>query len=253
MKLVTFALVFFATLAINTANAENATPQPLTRLFCDRAGLSWNASAGTCASNAAAIAGQPLRRSSCIEDGMQWDDRANVCQATSTRQPPVIPEVSSNLIQPLTRKECDMVGVAWNDGANVCGGSVAQAARNPAASTLLINIDKVRQRMTVSVDGVKRYRWPVSTGKPGYSTPSGTYTARSMNEIWYSRQWDNALMPHAVFFTKEGHDIHGTNEVKRLGKPASHGCVRISPQNAATLYDWLSKMAWKTLMLSSLG
>ena len=57
-----------------------------------------------------------------------------------------------------------------------------------------------------------------------------------MNEIWYSKQWDNAPMPHAVFFTKEGHAIHGTNEVKRLGRPASHGCVRLSPQNAATLY-----------------
>ncbi len=57
-----------------------------------------------------------------------------------------------------------------------------------------------------------------------------------MNKIWYSKQWDNAPMPHAVFFTKEGHAIHGTNEVKRLGKPASHGCVRLSPQNAATLF-----------------
>ena len=77
------------------------------------------------------------------------------------------------------------------------------------------------------MDGVRQYHWPVSTGAPGYSTPSGTYTASSMNEIWYSKQWDNAPMPHAVFFTKEGHAIHGTNEVRRLGKPASHGCVRL--------------------------
>jgi hypothetical protein len=62
-----------------------------------------------------------------------------------------------------------------------------------------------------------------------------------MNEIWYSKQWDNAPMPHAVFFTREGHAIHGTNEVKRLGKPASHGCVRISPENAATLYALVSE------------
>jgi hypothetical protein len=62
-----------------------------------------------------------------------------------------------------------------------------------------------------------------------------------MNEMWYSKQWDNAPMPHAVFFTREGHAIHGTNEVKRLGNPASHGCVRISPQNAATLYDLVSE------------
>jgi lipoprotein-anchoring transpeptidase ErfK/SrfK len=106
---------------------------------------------------------------------------------------------------------------------------------------IVITIDKTEQRMTVSLDGVERYVWPVSTGQPGYSTPSGTYTASSMNEMWYSKQWDNAPMPHAVFFTREGHAIHGTSEVKRLGNPASHGCVRISPQNAATLYALVEK------------
>ena len=106
----------------------------------------------------------------------------------------------------------------------------------PERGSILLSIDKSKQRMTVLVDGVQRYHWPVSTGARGYSTPSGTYTASSMNEIWYSKQWDNAPMPHAVFFTKEGHAIHGTKEVRRLGKPASHGCVRLSPQNAATLY-----------------
>ena len=82
---------------------------------------------------------------------------------------------------------------------------------------------------------------PVSTGQRGYATPSGRFTASSMNEMWYSKQWDNAPMPHAVFFTKEGHAIHGSNEVKRLGRPASHGCVRISPKNAATLYALVAK------------
>ena len=91
--------------------------------------------------------------------------------------------------------------------------------------------------MTVYVDGVQKYDWPVSTGKRGYSTPSGNFTATSMNEIWYSKQWDNAPMPHAIFFMKDGHAIHGSYEVKHLGKPASHGCVRISPQNATVLYD----------------
>ena len=91
--------------------------------------------------------------------------------------------------------------------------------------------------MTVFVDGVQKYDWPVSTGKRGYSTPSGTFTAISMNEIWYSKQWDNAPMPHAIFFMKDGHAIHGSYEVKHLGKPVSHGCVRIAPQNATLLYE----------------
>ena len=103
-------------------------------------------------------------------------------------------------------------------------------------SSVVVNIDKSSQEMTVFVDGVELYSWPVSTGMSSYFTPSGTYTASSMNKIWYSKQWDNAPMPHAVFFTKKGHAIHGTQEVKNLGKPASHGCVRLSPENARTLY-----------------
>jgi len=103
-------------------------------------------------------------------------------------------------------------------------------------SAILVYIDKTDQQMTVSLDNVEKYRWPVSTGKAGYSTPSGTFTATSMNEVWYSKQYDNAPMPHAVFFMKDGHAIHGTYEVKNLGKPVSHGCVRISPENAAILY-----------------
>jgi hypothetical protein len=101
---------------------------------------------------------------------------------------------------------------------------------------VLVTIDKTSQRMTVSVDGVERYEWPVSTGRAGYSTPSGTYTATSMNEIWYSKQWDNSPMPHSIFFIKDGHAIHGSFDVKTLGRPVSHGCVRIAPKNAATLY-----------------
>ena len=117
----------------------------------------------------------------------------------------------------------------------------ADHAPSQAGSQILIKIDKSLQKMTVSVDGVEKYTWPVSTGKYGYSTPSGTFTPTSMNEVWYSRQWDNSPMPHAIFFLKDGHAIHGSHEVKNLGKPVSHGCVRISPENAAVLYDLVKK------------
>ena len=102
--------------------------------------------------------------------------------------------------------------------------------------SVLVNIDKTKQQMTVSLDGVETYEWLVSTGRAGYSTPSGTYTAVSMNKIWYSKQWDNVPMPHSIFFMKDGHAIHGSLDVKNLGKPVSHGCVRISPENATALY-----------------
>ena len=110
-----------------------------------------------------------------------------------------------------------------------------------AGAAVLINIDKTKQKMTVFLDGVEKYDWPVSTGRAGYSTPSGTYTATSMNEVWYSKEWDNSPMPHSIFFMKDGHAIHGSYEVKTLGKPVSHGCVRISPENATTLYALVEK------------
>jgi lipoprotein-anchoring transpeptidase ErfK/SrfK len=117
-------------------------------------------------------------------------------------------------------------------------GSQPEANPGPkkAGSAILINIDKAKQKMTVFVDGIQKYDWLVSTGRAGYSTPTGTYTATSMNEIWYSKEWDNSPMPHSIFFMKDGHAIHGSYEVKNLGKPVSHGCVRISPDNATTLY-----------------
>jgi lipoprotein-anchoring transpeptidase ErfK/SrfK len=118
------------------------------------------------------------------------------------------------------------------EGTEPSPGTAAEAPK----SSVVINIDKSTQEMTVFVDGIEQHRWSVSTGSRGYSTPSGEYTVSSMNKIWYSKQWDNAPMPHAVFFTKKGHAIHGTTEVKRLGNPASHGCVRLAPKNAETLF-----------------
>jgi hypothetical protein len=79
------------------------------------------------------------------------------------------------------------------------GGSQSQSNPGPkAGSAILININKAKQRMTVFLDGIRKYEWPVSTGRAGYSTPSGTYTATSMNEIWYSKEWDNSPMPHSI-------------------------------------------------------
>src|SRR5262245_65528857 len=107
--------------------------------------------------------------------------------------------------------------------------------------------------MSVFVDGSKKYDWRVSTGRPGYSTPSGTYAATSMNEVWYSKEWDNAPMPHAIFFMTDGHAVHGSYEVKNLGKPVSHGCVRIAPKNATTLYALVEKNGLKNTQVVLTG
>lgn len=114
--------------------------------------------------------------------------------------------------------------------------ALALFAASAARAAVNITIDKNTQQMTVAVDGVTKYTWPVSSGLPSYETPNGSFKAFRMEEDHYSREWDDAPMPHSIFFTKSGHAIHGTDSVKRLGNPASHGCVRLSRENAATLF-----------------
>jgi|SRR6478736_1055436 L,D-transpeptidase-like protein len=106
----------------------------------------------------------------------------------------------------------------------------------PARANIMIIIDKSAQTMTVTVNGEDRYTWPVSTGRSGYDTPSGDFQPFRMERDHFSREWDDAPMPNSIFFTKIGHAIHGTFEARNLGRPVSHGCVRLSTQNAATLF-----------------
>jgi len=109
-------------------------------------------------------------------------------------------------------------------------------AISPANADILITVNKTVQRMTVTVDGEPRWNWPVSSGRAGYDTPSGAYTAFRMEADHLSKEWDYAPMPHAIFFTNKGHAIHGSYDWRHLGSAASHGCVRLSPANAATLF-----------------
>jgi hypothetical protein len=110
-----------------------------------------------------------------------------------------------------------------------------------ARANVSITIDKNAQQMTVAVDGVERYHWPVSTGIPSYETPNGSFRTFRMEEDHYSKEFDDAPMPHSIFFTKIGHAIHGTDSEGRLGTPASHGCVRLSRANASTLYELVQR------------
>ena len=110
-----------------------------------------------------------------------------------------------------------------------------------ARANVAITVDKNAQEMTVAVDGVERYHWPVSTGIPSHETPNGSFRTFRMEEDHYSKEFDDAPMPHSIFFTKIGHAIHGTDSESRLGTPASHGCVRLSRANATTLYALVQK------------
>jgi lipoprotein-anchoring transpeptidase ErfK/SrfK len=108
------------------------------------------------------------------------------------------------------------------------------AATVPAAAEVVINVDKATQHMTVTVDGAERYTWAVSTGLGG-GPPTGTYRPERLERTWYSHLFGMAPMPHSIFF-RGPYAIHGTTAVSRLGQRASHGCVRLHPQNAATLF-----------------
>jgi hypothetical protein len=113
---------------------------------------------------------------------------------------------------------------------------VAIAASPQANANILVTVDKSTQRMSVQVDGVQRWNWRVSTGAAGYDTPSGTWRTFRMEASHFSKEFDDAPMPHSIFFTKRGHAIHGYLNTSHLGLPVSHGCVRLDPQNAAALY-----------------
>lgn len=109
------------------------------------------------------------------------------------------------------------------------------------ATRVLITVNKVSQKMTVKIDGETEYVWPVSTGAAQYDTPSGTYHPFRMEKEHFSKEWDDAPMPNSMFFTGAGHAIHGSFHVKSLGRKASHGCVRLAPENAAILYTLVQR------------
>jgi len=119
-------------------------------------------------------------------------------------------------------------------------GALAVAFSGAARADVLIHVDKAAQRMTVTVDGQQRYVWPVSTGVASYDTPDGTFTPFRMEKDHFSKEWDDAPMPYSIFFTKQGHAIHGTNHAS-IGRPASHGCVRLHVGDAAKLFALVKK------------
>jgi len=108
-------------------------------------------------------------------------------------------------------------------------------ATGSARADVIITIDKSHQRMSVSIDGEDRYNWPVSTARAGYVTPNGTYRPEFLARRWFSHKYYDSPMPHSIFF-HGGFAIHGSYEISRLGRAASHGCVRLHPEHAAVLF-----------------
>jgi lipoprotein-anchoring transpeptidase ErfK/SrfK len=126
--------------------------------------------------------------------------------------------------------------------------TVAAGAR--AEASVVVHIDRGSQRMAVLVDGAPRYNWRVSTARAGYVTPPGVYHPQMLAARWFSKKYYNSPMPHSIFFYG-GFAIHGTYEISRLGGPASHGCVRLDPSNASTLFGLVERegMAQTTIVI----
>jgi lipoprotein-anchoring transpeptidase ErfK/SrfK len=117
-------------------------------------------------------------------------------------------------------------------------------------AAIVVDINRAAQRMAVTVDGSPRYNWRVSTARRGYITPPGTYRPEMLARHWFSRKYYNSPMPHSIFFYG-GFAIHGSYEISHLGRPASHGCVRLDPGNAAILFSLVQRegMAATTIVI----
>jgi lipoprotein-anchoring transpeptidase ErfK/SrfK len=119
----------------------------------------------------------------------------------------------------------------------LAAGLLAWAALNsPADAGVVVRVSKSQQTMYVYVDGYLEHEWPVSTGRGGYGTPSGTYRPTSLDAYHRSREFNYAPMPYSIFF-HGGYAIHGSYDIDHLGSPASHGCIRLHPDDAAELFD----------------
>ena len=110
----------------------------------------------------------------------------------------------------------------------------------PASATVNISVNLATQRMNVTTSSGESYNWAISSGRMGFVTPRGTYRPQSLRRMHYSSKYNNAPMPHSIFFHK-GWAIHGTSAVGDLGRPASHGCIRLAPGNAAKLFNMVQR------------
>ena len=115
-----------------------------------------------------------------------------------------------------------------------------------ARAEVAVRIELSQQVMHVDVDGIHYVTWAVSTARPGYRTPVGIYTPYLLERMHYSKLYDYTPMPYSIFFLR-GYAIHGTTEMRNLGRPVSHGCVRLRPDNAKVLFDLIAVTDCKIL------
>lgn len=155
--------------------------------------------------------------------------------AAEAQEQPGAEEVPSQPVAAVAIDPPKVGGVAARPAEPPAALAPPLAPPPPPAVTLLLKANLKAQNVTVIADGRVLGVWPISSGRAGYATPTGTYRPAWMAKMWRSRQYDDAPMPHSVFFNK-GIAFHATSAVSMLGRPASHGCLRLAPAHAAQLY-----------------
>lgn len=132
-----------------------------------------------------------------------------------------LPATGTRILFPLLLAVCALLAGSATDGAR---------------AGIAVRIQLSQQTMNVTVDGAGYATWPVSTARRGYRTPVGNYKPQLLERMHYSRLYDNTPMPYSIFF-RTGYAIHGTTELRNLGRAVSHGCIRLSPENARSLFE----------------
>ena len=119
--------------------------------------------------------------------------------------------------------------------------------RGSRGAGVVAKVDLSSQRMRVYKNGVHQYTWKVSSGRAGYGTPTGSWSIKRMHKRYFSKKYHGAPMPYAMFYNG-GFAVHGTGSIKRLGRRASHGCVRLHPSNAARLFSMVRQSGGRVVV-----
>ncbi len=130
----------------------------------------------------------------------------------------------------------------------VIAGFVAAVTATTSKADVVARVDLSSQTMHVTVNGRTYARWKISSGRKGYRTPTGTWRAKWTKRMHYSSKYDWSPMPYSVFYNR-GYAVHGTNYVRRLGRPASHGCIRLHTANARKFYNLVKRYGRRNTLI----
>lgn len=130
----------------------------------------------------------------------------------------------------------------------VIAGFVAAITATASRADVVARVDLSSQTMHVKVNGRTYARWKISSGRNGFRTPTGTWRPKWTTKMHYSRKYDYSPMPYSVFYNR-GYAVHGTNYVRRLGRPASHGCIRLHTANARKFYNLVKRYGRKNTVI----